>query len=485
MIRLTLSQRLAAVFALLLAVCSGASIWLQVRANRMHELEVAQSLSRGLAAHIAGGRQLMDADGPMPRAVQGLFSQLMMVNPSVEVYLLDPGGQVVGHAAPPEHLKRERVDLAPVRRFLAGEPLPITGDDPRSDGARKVFSAAPLVVDGRDLGYVYVVLQGEEHDRLAGRGATSAVLGSALWAIALVGVLCLAAGLAAFRLITRPLRRLTEAVRGYDLDGEPAPLPATQAAAGPRDEIAVLDRAFRQMTRRLSDQWRRLTRQEQERRELIANISHDLRTPLASLHGYLETLLLKDAALGPAERRRYLSVALDQSGKVGGLARSLFELVRLEQGYVQLDPEPFALDDLVQDVFQKFELAAEARGVALAAEVGAPLPAVRADLGLIERVLTNLLDNAVRHTPAGGTVSVALAAEAGGVRVVVRDTGPGIPPERRAGLFDRPFDVDGARRGGGLGLRIVYRILQLHGVALTLLDEPGAAFAFTLPAAGH
>src|SRR5690606_31061185 len=97
-----------------------------------------------------------------------------------------------------------------------------------------------------------------------------------------------------------------------------------------RDEIAVLDAAYRQMVLRISEQWEALTRQDQERRELIANISHDLRTPLSSLHGYLETLLLKDASLEPAERRRYLGIALDQSRRVGALSQSLFELARLE-----------------------------------------------------------------------------------------------------------------------------------------------------------
>ena len=123
--KLTLTQRLSVVFAVLLVICSGASAWLQVRSNRMHELEVVQGLSRDLAAHIARDTQLMDADGLKPEAVRNLFSQLMLVNPSVEVYLLDNDGRVVGNAAPSGHLLRDKVDLAPVRRFLSGAMLPI------------------------------------------------------------------------------------------------------------------------------------------------------------------------------------------------------------------------------------------------------------------------------------------------------------------------------------------------------------------------
>ncbi|NBA95965.1 HAMP domain-containing sensor histidine kinase [Pseudomonas sp. R5(2019)] len=486
--RLTLTQRLSVVFALLLLVCSGTSVWMQVRSTRMHELEVVQGLSRDLAAHIAGDTQLMDASGLKPEALRDLFSKLMQVNPSVEVYLLDNQGRVIGNAAPAGRLRREQVDLAPLRRLLAGAALPVLGDDPRSDDGRKVFSVAPLRANGHQTGYLYVVLLSEEYDRLAERGATGVALSTALWSIVMVALLCLVAGLTAFALITRPLRRLTDTVRRFDIDGAPAPAPAPPAVeandkTASQDEIAVLDAAFRQMETRLGEQWRSLTRQEQERRELVANISHDLRTPLASLHGYLETLSLKDASLTPAERRRYLGIALDQSRKVGGLAQSLLELVRLEHGFVQPVLERFSLTDLVQDVFQKFELTAEARQVALKANIAPGVSAACADLGLIERVLTNLLDNALRHTPAGGEVEITLVAQGAMVEVTVSDSGPGIDAALREGLFLRPFTIGGARRDGGLGLRIVHRILQLHGVQIQLVDLPGrgASFRFGLP----
>jgi len=344
--RLTLTQRLSLVFAVLLLVCCGTSAWLQVRSNQMHEQEVVQGLSRDLAQHIASDTVLMDTQGLMPNAVRDLFSKLMQVNPSVEVYLLDTEGKIVGSAAPEGRIRRERVDLAPIQRLLRGDALPIAGDDPRSVDARKVFSAAPLKVDGKAVGYLYVVLLGEDHDRLAERGATSAALNTALLSIALVALLCLIAGLTAFALITRPLRRLTETVSQFDIDGVPVTpaLPVTVEKATSHDEIAILDATFRQMQARLGEQWRSLTRQDQERRELVANISHDLRTPLASLHGYLETLSLKDATLSAADRRRYLGIALDQSRKVGGLAQSLLELVRLEHGFVQPVLERFFAD---------------------------------------------------------------------------------------------------------------------------------------------
>jgi signal transduction histidine kinase len=485
---LTLTQRLAAVFCALLLACCGASAWLQIRASDLREKEVVQSISRGLAGHIARDAALMDANGLKPDAVRKLFMQLMVVNPSVEVYLLDKDGNIKAHDAPPGHLRRGHVDLAPVQRFIAGDALPILGDDPRGTESHKVFSAAPLVSAGREpAGYIYVVLLGEEHDELAARVSASGVLRTTLASMALVTLLALVAGLVAFGLITRPLRRLTDAMRRFDANGAPDDQPGVPRSpyASKDDEIVVLETAFEQMARRIGEQWRALTRQDRERRELVANISHDLRTPLSSLHGYLETLSLKADALGDTDRRRYLAIALAQSAKVGRLAQALFELARLEHGMVAPEREAFSLADLLQDVFEKFELAAESRGVELRASIPPRLASVVADVAMIERVLTNLLDNAIRHTPSGGEIEVALASVDGKVSVTVSDTGPGIPAALREALFQRPFSSGGAQRGGGLGLLIVQRMLQLHESQIRLVDRAGrgTTFQFELAAA--
>ncbi|KRG65724.1 histidine kinase [Stenotrophomonas terrae] len=489
MIRLTLSQRLSLVFCALLLICCGALAWLQMRSNRMHEQETVQRLSRGLAEHIARSGELMDARGIRDREVRALFGKLMSVNPSVEVYLLDDAGRILGHDAPEGHLKRDRVDLAPVHALLAGDSLPIFGDDPRSSSGRKVFNAAPLWVQGRQVGYIYVVLVGEQREALAADIAANATVRNTLWSLAIVAVFGLLAGLIAFRWVTRPLRQLTRRIQSFDVDsGDPQlPLPPTPLRAGERDELSILQHSFAHLGQRIGEQWQQLRQQDLQRRELVANLSHDLRTPLSSLHGYLETLALKDASLSADERQRYLAIALSQSHKVGRLAQALFELARLEHGGVVLELQTFSLPDLVQDVLQKFELAAQSRQQRLDAEIPAGLPPVEADLGLIERVLTNLLDNAIRHTPAGGRITISLRALDDEVVVRVADPGPGIPLERRDGLFNTPAALGSQRPdSGGLGLLIVHRILQLHHRQIRLLDSSqGAVFEFSLPLAAN
>lgn len=487
--RWPLSRRLSAVFAVLLLACCAASVWLQMRAEHRKEQEVAQRLSNGLAAHMASHSELMVPGGPDPAAVEALFHQLMVVNPSVEVYLLGLDGRIVAEAAPPGHVKRDRVDLEPVQRLLAGGALPILGDDPRGEEGKKVFDAAPLRVAGRHVGYLYVVLQGEAHDALAAQAADANALYATLRTMGMVATMGLAAGLAAFSWITRPLRRLTNEVNAFDPDAastETAPPWAEPAGDAGANEIAQLRQAFVRMSSRIAEQMRELSMQDQQRRELVANISHDLRTPLTSLHGYLETLRLKAGSLSEEERVRYLDVALGQSRKVGRLAQELFELARLEYGVVKPEPERFSMAELVQDVFQKFELAAEARRQRLTFDIAPMLPVVNADLGMIERVLTNLLDNAIRHTPEGGLIELRLRRAGDGVEVQLSDTGPGIPPEKQKDLFTRPSSLHGGEResSGGLGLVIVRRILQLHGSEIRLLPHPdrGTVFRFCLGA---
>jgi signal transduction histidine kinase len=216
------------------------------------------------------------------------------------------------------------------------------------------------------------------------------------------------------------------------------------------------------------------------RRDLIANVSHDLRTPLVALRGYLEVLLARDATLDAAERRHYLGIALRQSEHLARLVDDLFELARLDFKGLVLERETFDLRELASDVLQKFQLRADGCGVrlVLAAEGGAAR--VDADLGLVERVLENLVGNALRHTPAGGEVAVRLVPEAARVHVEVRDTGSGIAPEDLPRVFERHWRGRAARDddGAGLGLAIARRIVELHGATLGAESAPGRGTCF-------
>jgi predicted ATPase/signal transduction histidine kinase len=284
---------------------------------------------------------------------------------------------------------------------------------------------------------------------------------------------------------------------------------ATQAAvaldnarlvAGLRGEVAERRQAQEWLAGALAEVERLRDELEAEnsylRRDLIANVSHDLRTPLVSLRGYLEMVATRGDHLSAERRGQYLDIALRQSDRLATLIDELFELARLDFKGITLDRERFAFAELAADVVQKFRLVAEGRQVALEAQTPPRLPLVDADLGLVERVLENLIGNALKHTPPGGRICVSAHAEDSRVVAEVRDSGPGIAPADLPHVFDRFYRgtagaasaaaaEGGAARGAGLGLAIARRIVELHGgeiAAESALGE-GARLWFSLPVA--
>ena len=231
---------------------------------------------------------------------------------------------------------------------------------------------------------------------------------------------------------------------------------------------------------------------EQARRDLIADISHDLRTPLMAMRGYLELLVARGDSLPPEDCRRYAAIALRQSEHLGRLVDDLFELAKLDFRGLVLECETFAVGELASDVVQKFALAAETRGVSLALAVAAETPPLEADLRLVERVLDNLVGNALGHTPAGGRVEVRVAPVAAAIELQVIDTGVGIPSKELPWVFERRWRGAAAGSGGsdsegegaGLGLAIARRIVELHGGTIRAESDPGegSRFVVTLPA---
>lgn len=486
---MTLSQRLTLVFIILLVACCTISGMLQVRSSNQYSQAVIQRLSQDMAKHIAESNPLLSQNGLNTDSVHTLFDQLMAVNPSVEVYLLDKQGKIIGDAAPAGSVKLTQVNLQPVQALLKGAKMPVYGDNPRhaDQSSHQVFSAAPLFANGQLQGYIYIVLLGDQYSALDRDAQFHSAIVMAVRSMGLVILFGLVAGAIAFRWVTRPIRRLTAQVSSLDSGGMAAVQALSQTVVAPntqRDEVFQLQQAFINMAKRIDEQWQRLTRQDQQRREFIANISHDLRTPLTSLHGYLETLSVKSDLLSDEDRHRYLNIALVQSKKVGRLAQELFELARLEYGVVKPQKEPFSMCELVQDVYQKFELTAETRHLTLQADMTQGIPLVNADLAMIERVMTNLLDNAIRFTPDHGTIDIRLWPQEEKVMVRLKDSGPGIAAELKDDLFIRPSILStGRRRAGGLGLMIVKRILELHGSDIALVDNPGkgACFEFSVP----
>ena len=487
MIRTLYAKLSVALVAIVLAIAVLYAA-LTVFATRHHLQVTEQRLNRGLARDLVADRNLVEEGRINESALKGMFHDYMTINPGIEIYLLDPEGRILSFSADPDIVKRRSVSLDPIHAFLAGaDAYPLLGDDPRSHDGRKAFSVTPVPSEQNPEGYLYVVLLGERVDSIAALLHTSFIArysGIALVVSLVVGVL---AGLVVLRAMTRRLRRLTNHIDQFRARGFRSFEPFATPGPGDGDEIAQLGRAYDEMAARIGEQLEALERTDALRREMVAHVSHDLRTPLATLHGYIETLKLKDAELDPTERKRYLAVALDQSERLRRLVGDLFELAKLDAREQTPAYEPVALAELVNDIVQKFQLEAERRGSTIDMDAGEGLPMVDADIALVERVLENLIDNALSHTPSGGAIRIPIASDGDAVRVTIADNGPGIAPEHLPRVFDRFYQAGNPHRGNahaGLGLAIAKRIVELHGARLEVRSTlgRGTAFSFQLPA---
>jgi signal transduction histidine kinase len=215
------------------------------------------------------------------------------------------------------------------------------------------------------------------------------------------------------------------------------------------------------------------------RKELLANVSHDLRTPLASIHGYIETVLLIDD-LDNDRRNRYLETALKSTVKLKALIDELFELSRLESKDRKPEIETFSLAELAADVISGFRIAATQKDVLFEEVMSPDLPAVQADIALIDRVLHNLLSNALRYTDPGGKITLQITELPEVLQVEIKDTGIGIPQDQLDTVFER-FNTGtaGLRKGTGLGLAIVKSILDAHQASYQIQSEQGAGTRFS------
>ncbi|MDZ7589314.1 MAG: HAMP domain-containing sensor histidine kinase [Rubrivivax sp.] len=491
------TTRLSLALALLL-LAYGAFVALlgrQVAAEQ--EQESSQRLSHGLARHIVGHWPEIASpqrDAAEQSARSALLTMLMTVNPGVQVYLLDADGRVEHYIGEPGMVRQHQVDLGPVRAFLAGGALPLRGTDPMGSQVPRIFSAAMFPVragDTRPPGYLYIVLDSPARDAVAAQVGADRLWRGAALAAAIGLLVTLGLGLFTFRRLTLPLHRLARRLRSYSQRDAPQEAPAGPTPQRPvGDEVQAMVAAFDEMKQRIELHAEREQRQMADHREMMASVAHDLRTPLTALHGHLERLASEDRIEADTARRQMvLQAALAQSRKVSRLSQQLFELAALQSPAQVLHRERFSLDEVVTDAVQKFGL-----GDALPAVTLHGVPPGRleleGDLQLIERALTNLIDNAVRHAPGTCPVRVSLRREGMQAEVVVEDGGPGLPGELHQrldqGLSLRDPPIKRSTGGiGGLGLAIAQRVAVLHGGSLRPLPAPqgGTRLCLALPLA--
>ena len=352
-------------------------------------------------------------------------------------------------------------------------------DDPTEPGVLRIFSAARFGGGAPPARYLLMLLRGQDAGAFLSHQGSRVFLESVVM-IAGVSVLAFSAAIVLLVSILRPIRKLSRAMEKFRRENGIAwPSENGRALVSEGSELERLSLHFNDMARQIVELLHRLKDDDRKMREMFANISHDLRTPLTIIQGCLEAAQAGAGEASPAAGRGALmDAALTQCRSLGRLIETVFELSKLQSADYQLRREVFSIAELAQDVAMKFSLKAMERGISIRIDGGDRHIQVTADVLLVERVLDNLIENALRHAEGANEITIRLVERAAEVQIMVCDNGSGIPAAAWNRILSEqsgkpPTYAGVTEKGTGLGLSIVRRILELHGTSLELVTAGG------------
>ncbi|MGB3726442.1 MAG: HAMP domain-containing sensor histidine kinase [Glaciecola sp.] len=482
-----LSVSLVAVFFAVITLFVVASSYLQE--SMTHEGE--QRLHLNLAAHLVHDNPLLKQGVYDYKALKNLFHTLMVLGPSFEFYFVDPQGVILTYSAEHGEVVTQQIDLHPVQQLLANPTrLPLYGTDPKSLSTQKIFSASPVYNQNDLQGYLYVIIGGAQYDSVVSSLEKNKSIQQFIMVIVAGTLFLLLALLLLFRVFTLPLKRLSDDMDSFRKSGfnlVESGVTLLPWKNDSRNEVERLGYSFNEMLQHIDSQLEQLKSTDAQRRSLLADLSHDLRTPLANLQGYVETLAIKGNALAPNERQQFIDISLKNLLNLKRLIDQIFELAYLESGHIKLKNENFLVTELLHDIAAKFTIKAKQQGVSLVVNTTQNLAYISADIEKVERVLTNLIENAIRHTPGGGKVTIDCFAGGEQVKVSVIDNGIGIAHEELQYIFDARYQASNTERDAnahvGLGLAISQKLVGLLDSSLKVESclGNGTTFSFELP----
>lgn len=419
------------------------------------------------------------------REVERSFFRYWFMNRKLEFHLLDRDGRVLASVAPHSFgITRKSVDTEPIERALAAshQLLPNYGEDPTDNKRRRrIFSASRVQLkDGP--GYIYLIIGGAHfHERIGGTGGfyVIGVLIAGLLTATLAG--CVLGAILFFHL-TKQLRSISQTVSRYR-EGDFSARSQTIRD----DELGDLTVAVHEMASTIAEQHQALQRQDKLRRDFTASICHDLKSPIASVSAFVETLMRDNAILDEDERIHCLSLVRDGVDIQKGLIEDLFEISKLEAQERMPKLEELGVKEFLVEVQDYFVRRAIEKDISIVVEAADELPSVAADKEMLRRAINNLIENALRYSPEGGTIRVSAETKEGRVEFAVEDQGPGIPIDEQERVFELFYRVEKDRSrqsgGSGLGLAIVKKIIELHHgtVQVVALPENGSRFILAIP----
>ncbi len=496
----SLYSRIALILFSMFLIMAGFLFWFFERASVATQNETSQKLYLSLADNIANDLGVISNNQFDLELIEVAFHKIMILGPNIELYVLDRTGNVISFSVPDKKIKRTHINLQPITALIEKtQSLPILGDDPRALDRQKIFSAAVVyeennsignkAVDKTRIGYLYIIIGGEDYDSIS-----TALRLSNTWIISLLGIaialsFLLIASLILFYALTRPLRQLTREIKVFEQSDfkvkttfQSVPLNNTK-----KDEIYQLRQSFQHMQQHIIEQLEHLKKNDAIRREFLAYVSHDLRTPLAGMKAYLETLELKQTSMSDEERQTFIKKTIRNGDRLQKMISELFELTRLENHQIELTQEGFSMGDLLSDIYASLESKASEKQVSLKIDFQQASVQVYGDIAKIERVIQNLTENAIRYSKANSSVVIKTKLiKNNELRICICDQGAGIQAKDLPYIFEPYFRASDEyklkHKGAGLGLAISQRLLRLHNISLQVESgiNKGTVFCFSL-----
>jgi signal transduction histidine kinase len=471
---------LVAFLALMLAAQSALFVWVVDQTAGSIPARSPRRLAVIVASDVAAA---LAADPSLNLAVYVREQYQHVFQPFVVV--MRDGRTVSNHGDVPDELREAvaieaaRVDVPPREGRPGGQGGPDGRRLPNATGSvplppERSWESAPILVAGTLVGRV-AVFAGPPLSRIARElGPRMAVVAVSVLAVGMALIALFVFGPARRRL--KDVQAATERLAAGDL--------GARAREDGGDEVASVARSFNRMADELASRARALDASDRARRQLLADVSHELMTPLTAIRGYVETLKMNDLALDAETKARYLTIVEEETHRLERIIGDLLDLARLEGGGGTIRRERVSIQSLFDRVRARHERESLARRIQIGCQVAAGAEYVEGDPDRLEQALQNLAANALRHTPDDGTITLSSSIEGDLVHVRVRDSGSGIPSEHLPLIFDRFYKADTSRRaagGSGLGLSIVKAIVERHGGRITASNEQGAVFDLTLP----
>ena len=422
------------------------------------EQRTKQSLHKDLAVHMRDDNPLMIGTDYNPKALKSIFHTLMLIGPDFDIYFLDSQGNITTHAAPEGTQLSSQIDLAPIQQFLNEGAYPILGEDPINPESPKVFSVAAIEELGSTVGYLYVVIGSNRHTVITNSQVDTPYI--ALAALVLVSILGFAIG--AYLLVKRSLLNPIEAVTNKLQQQAEQDFRLEPNFTHQVPELVPIARSYQLMAKHIQQQFLQLEYQSSHRRQSLLQLSHDLKTPLSSVLGYLETWKIQNPQSDPL-----IDVAYRNGNKLSQQLHSLLDNAKLDNPVPTYQYASIDINVLMGECLETIQSQYLQKNVQINIEIPDGIKAV-GDSDLLERLLLNLLDNALRHSPSGTVVSMNVGLEADSKRVKV--------------VIHNEIELEAPNGSLGIGTKIAQSILMLHHSVLeTTKAENSFQQSFYLP----